>query len=180
MTPEMLAILRTEILTDPAKRGYDVKDAQKTADLLNVPFMGEVTPAKELPNQPLRWGDVRGVAQATGEWPNIVIRAEERPATNTVKAAINARATEPGQMIDPTDPRAWGAFQAGLQLFEAAGDLSAETVAAIQAMATVTIPAVVAEQHPRIMEIFIQNPVEFPEDFTRYEASADDVRKALS
>lgn len=174
MTPEMLAILRAEILSDPAGRGYDPKDAQKTADLLNVSYMAEVVPATTLENQPLRWGDVRGLAQAAGEWPNIVIRSEERPATDTVKAAINATAAGPEQMIDPADPKAWGAFQMGLQLFEAAGDISPDTVAAINALTIAHIPAVTAEQNARAMEIFLGT------EGAPNAVTAEDVKEALA
>ena len=174
MTPEMLAILRAEILGDPAKRGYDAADADATAALLNASYMAVVTPEKVLEKQPLRWGDVRGLAQAAGEWPNVVLKAEERPASDVVKAAINATATGPEQQIDPADPKAWGAFEFGLQLFEAEGVLSAETVSAILAMTTSVIPAVEGERHARVMEIFL-GVADAPN-----AATPDDVKEALA
>ena len=174
MTPEMLAILRKEILGDPAGRGYDPKDAQKTADLMNMSYMADVVPAHTLKDQPLRWGDVRGLAQAAGEWPNVVLKSEERPATDAVRAAINATATGPEQKIDPTDPAAWGAFQGGLQLFVAEDVLSQATVDAILAMTSVDVPAVTAERHARTMEIYL-GVAEAPNAVT-----AEDVKEALA
>lgn len=175
MTPELLAILRDEIMKDPADRGYNQgADAAATAELLNSAYEAEVTPAADKTGQTLRWSDVRGVAQAAGEWPNIVIRSEERPATDTVKAAINACATAPEQEIDPNDPKAWGAFEAGLQLFKASGDLSAATVDMILGMTTVPIPAVTEWRHARWLELIL-GVADAPNAVT-----ADDVTEALA
>lgn len=181
LTKEMLAVLRDEIANDPAKRGYDPKDPDATAALLNASFMAEAAPAKTLEAQPIVWRDIRRLAQARGEWPNIILRSENRPADETVRAAINARATDDDQIIDPADPEAWAPFQAGLKMFEASADLSKETVAGILALAVKDVAAVMVEQHARGMEIFASRPdVALPDDFTSYTLMPDDVKEALS
>jgi hypothetical protein len=177
---EMKKIIRNELLTDPAGRGYAAKSPQEMADLINVSFMAEKSPATTLENQPVRWGDVRGLANAAGEWPNVMLRAEERPATSTVKAAMNAVSMGDDRRLDPKDTRAWSAFQAGMAALEKAGDLSPETVAEMNALTTVAVPAVIEEQHARIMEIFIRNPVALPDDFGAYELTAEDVGECLA
>lgn len=99
------------------------------------------------PNQPFPLSAAANVAKTSPNfsWARITQRAQAvaalPPATATDGAILAARtvvATDPGQMIDPGLPAAWGAWQAGIGALEAVGDLSAADVAAITALTTVT------------------------------------------
>jgi hypothetical protein len=82
--------------------------------------------------------------------------------------------------IETSNAGTWAAAQTSMAALQNAGVLSAGSIAAVVALVEVTPSAPVTEHHARIMEIFIQNPVEFPADFTRYAATAADVQEALS
>lgn len=186
---EMKKIIRNELLTDPAARGYAGKTSQEMADLINASFMAEVSPAKSLKNQPIRWRDIRRAAQSTGEWPRIRRLSEKRlpdgtadddPQWMLIDAAINATETDDDQIIDPNDPDAWVPFQMGMQAFGDAKVLSAATIAKIMALTDVEVSPVIEERHARLMEIFIRNPVELPDEFGSYELTAQDIEECLA
>lgn len=86
------------------------------------------------------WVSAKKIAQAYGDWPNIVIRSEERPADATVKAAINAVSLDDGQVIDPSNVYAWKAFEAGMSVLHASGDLSDAAIGEIGKLPVSAIP----------------------------------------
>jgi hypothetical protein len=103
-----------------------------------------------LTNQPFAWSVAKALARTatTGDWSRIVARARQTPtlppATATDAAilmAINAVEAEDADVMDPTNAERWATLQAGLAALQAIGDISAATVAAINALTTVTQPA---------------------------------------
>lgn len=92
-----------------------------------------------LTDQPFKWKDAKRVAResATGDWSRIVLRARATTASAAVFAAINAVESADDDVIDPKDPASWETFQAGLAALEGSGDLSAGTIAALNALSTV-------------------------------------------
>lgn len=84
--------------------------------------------------------EVRAVAQRMGEWPNIVLRAEERPPTDAVKAAINAISTPDDQRFTSGPTGGLQVLGAGLTILAQAGDLSDGAVATIQALSAEDVP----------------------------------------
>jgi len=148
MHPDTIAALRArlaaEIATDPTDRGYWGKTAAEIAALLEQPVPA---PAPSPIPRVFAWSEARAIAQTHGLWPLIVVRARGTPSippatTNDVAtlAAINAVSMDPAQMIDPSDPAAWAAFQAGLSAFLAVGCLTEGAAAAILALGSV-VPA---------------------------------------
>lgn len=194
---EMKAIIRNELLTDPAGRGYAGRKPEEIVKVefdspgsINCAFTAIKTPEATLSNQPVRWQDIRRAAQSTGEWPRIRRLSETRlpegtpnddPKQQIIDAAINATETDNDQVIDPSDPDAWGPFQVGLKAFRDAGVLSDVTINRISGLTTVNIPAVVEERHCRLWTIFNEtNKVSLPDDFKSYELTAEDIKECLS
>lgn len=140
----VVAALRTELATDPTGRGYAGKTAAEIAALLAAPVQAAVP---EPQPKAFKWGDARGIAQAHGCWPMIVLRARGTPAMppqtaqdGAILAAINAVSAEREQIINAADPGEWGAFSAGVQAFAAVGDLTEAAAAAILALGTYQPP----------------------------------------
>jgi hypothetical protein len=87
------------------------------------------------------------LSSENGSWARVVLRARGTatipPASATdfaVIAAITITETAETQVVDPTVASDWGAWQAGLSALSAVGDLTAADVAAINALASPTIP----------------------------------------
>jgi hypothetical protein len=179
MTPEMLAVLRAELTTDPSSRGYAGKSAEDAAALLNASYFVAGAPSA----CDVGSANIQKIIVPTGELFKIT-RTGAAALDGTAKDALIGAAWSFSEMlsrwstIETSNPDTWKAAQASMAALEASGLLSAASIAAITALVEVTPPPV--EQHARIMEIFIQSPVEFPDDFTRYEATAADVQEALS
>lgn len=186
MTPEQIALLKAEILNDPTGRGYAGKTAQEQVDLFYAPWSMTV-PGKVLTGQPFSWAAAKGIARGatTLDWPRIVARSAQRasavlpppgtpldPNTAAILMAVNATESQDGDMVDPSHPEGWAAFQAGLAALQAIGDLSAKTVAAITALGTVQEPDVIIPQSPRasvVFAAFLSPPV----------VTADDIKQTI-
>jgi hypothetical protein len=99
-----------------------------------------------LANQPIPWPAAKAVARrsATGDWGKIVLRSRMTPTGGpgdaAILVAINAVESEDSDVLRVSDPDAWAVFVGGLQILENAGDLSAQSVAEITALAKVDIP----------------------------------------
>jgi hypothetical protein len=178
MTPEMLSVLRAELTKDPAGRGYAGKNADDAAALLNESYVEAGTPVQ----RDVASSEIQKIIVPTGELFKIT-RAGALPLDGSKDALIGAawsfsEMLSRWQTIETSSAETWKAAQASMGALKAAGLLSAESIVAIAELVEATGPG--AEQHARIMQIFIETPVEFPEDFTRYEATAADVKEALS
>ena len=99
--------------------------------------------------QPFLWSQATFIARTsvTGDWGRIVARSRQTPALPPVTAidfailaAINAVEGVGTDVIHPVDP-AWAAMQAGFAALLATGDISAATVAAIEALTISVSPA---------------------------------------
>lgn len=78
----------------------------------------------------------------SGEWPKVIIRTEARPLDAIVGAALSATTLLQARgIISGTDETAWAAFIAALNGLQSVGDISAASVAAIEALRTPTKPA---------------------------------------
>ena len=136
----LLQAIRGEIDADPTGRGYGGKSAAQIAALMSAP-VPQAAPEPE--QRAFKWGDARGIAQAHGCWPFIVLRARKTPAMPpagvedwAILAAINAVSTEREQVIDAADENEWAAFTGGIQAFRAVGDLTQAAATAILALGT--------------------------------------------
>lgn len=141
----LLAAIRAEVQADPTERGYAGKTAAEIAALMSVPVPA---PIPEPEHRPFAWGEARGIAQAHGCWPMIVLRARGTPSMppqtaedGAILAAINAVSTEREQKIDASNPAEWGAFSQGVAAFLAVGDLTSAAANAILALGTYQPPA---------------------------------------
>lgn len=92
------------------------------------------------------WKDAKRLAResATGDWGRIVARSRLQPnlppaslADAAILAAINAVESADDDVIDPSDPGSWQAWQSGLAALSAIGDLSANTITALNGLPTV-------------------------------------------
>ncbi len=141
----LLQALRGEIKNDPVQRGYAGKSAADIAALMAAP-VSQDEPEPE--QRPFKWGEARGIAQAHGCWPFIVLRSRKTPnlppasmEDGAILAAINAVGTEREQVIEASDPNVWAAFSGGIQAFLAVGDLTQAAADAILALGMYQPPA---------------------------------------
>jgi hypothetical protein len=153
------ALIKAEIESDPYGRGYAGKTPQEQADLINAPFIFEASPAVTRHGQPVSWGAIHHVIHTFGEWPNVQLRAEERPADLAVRAAMSVLKADPMRMIDPTDPRAWERVKSWLIALRTADDLTEACLDAIYDLPNVPVAAVTQERHPRVVDIFLGFPL---------------------
>lgn len=183
MTPEMLAVLKTELQADPAARGYVGQSAQTKADLLNASYV--VMSAMPAP----RWVDtlvteVEKVIVPSGEM-FAISRLASRIPTDTVPPTPADQAIALAWSFNQIINR-WEKVETSsdvvrnetiqvLNGLHAAGVLSAISLAAIEVLFSAQAPAAAVEHHPRIMQIFIDNPIEGAPNFV----TAADVGSAV-
>ncbi|MBW4089882.1 MAG: hypothetical protein HIU82_02065 [Proteobacteria bacterium] len=131
----------------PAQIGTAWSEISPTPASLNAGLAQVQAYVVTLTNQPVSWHSVKLIARTstTGDWGRVLARSDQTPAlppTTSVDAAIlaakNAVSMQDTDMVDPTNTTHWDAFQAGLSTLEASGDLSSATVAAINALTSVT------------------------------------------
>lgn len=116
------------------------------ADILNARTM-------VLRDQPFLWSEAMAIARGatTLDWARIVARSRMTPtlpppgtplelADLAILIAIDAMQSKDGDIIDPVGERGWARFSQGLQVLQAVGDLSDDTVSKIQALTTKTVP----------------------------------------
>lgn len=128
------ALVKKWAALPPAKTGADV--------LANLAALNAEVVTMD--NQPVRWGDAKGIARGapTLDWSRIIARSRHSatlpPATAedmAVLVAINATESGDGDELNPANERGWAAFLAGLGALQAVGDLSQDTVDRIKALA---------------------------------------------
>jgi hypothetical protein len=132
------AALNTAIAAlSPQPVGYDAIAAALNAQTVRVPV-------------PFVWKTAKLITQVSGSWSKIVLRARQSGGDAANLAAINAYEMSDDTLFHPTNPAAMGILVGGLAALQAAGDLTAADVTAIQALATpVAVPVWVPAVTPR-------------------------------
>jgi hypothetical protein len=164
LTAPMLALLKTEISTDPAGRGYAGHPADVQADLVNSPFTTTSAPG------PVGLVDIStsvivAIIVPTGEMFTIQMLANkalsgQTPPTPEDQATGKAawsflKMVDRWATIETSRPDIWADSLATLGVLQSAGVLSAASVAAITKQVVVTPAASVTQHDPRVVEIFM-------------------------
>lgn len=185
LTLEMKNVIRNELLTDPAGRGYVGKTPQEQADLINAGYTTQPpTPAAVAVD--VSTSAVQKIIVPTMELFRIT-RESEKPTTGGAEDAVIAAAWSFSEMltrwenIETSNPDTWKAAQAAMGALQQAGLLSQSSVDRITALVNPTpVAPPPREEHARIFEIFIRNPVSIPDDFLSYEITADEVAECIA
>jgi hypothetical protein len=161
--PAMLALLRAELTADPAGRGYAGHPADVQAEMVNSSFTTTVESGVPVLLD-IATSAIEMIIVPPGEMFAIQTLADkvlsgQTPPTQEDRATGTAwsflKMLDRWTTIDASKPDIWADCQTNMAALQAAGVLSAKSIAAITALVVVVPPPIVTERHARVLDIFL-------------------------